>query len=69
MIEQERTWKGQQKQDRTWEEGYRTERIEKRGKETVIAIKSSTGDAARQHVPPQNNGENAHYTTRETTRV
>ena len=43
---------------------------EKRGKETVIAIKSSTGDAARQHVPPQNNGEkNAHYTTRETTRV
>ena len=44
-------------------------REEKRGKETVIAEKSSTGDAARQHIPPQNNGENAHYTTRETTRV
>ena len=44
----------------------------KERKQTVNIAESSTRRRlfARQHIPPQNNkGENAHYTTRETTRV
>ena len=50
-------------------EGKKRKKEKKREEKRQLLRERSTGDAARQHIPPQNNGENAHYTTRETTRV